>query len=196
MNDAHVTLVGWIAQDPFYTVTQNGNPFLSLRVGCTPRRFDRQLGQWQDLEPMFVTVNCWRGLAENVNSSELTRGDPVLVTGRLRIRQYVRDGQLRFSAEVEAITLGHDLTQGSAQFRRAQRGGAMTAADRQEAERLNDRWAEGGAQDPATGDAGDEETTAPVVIAAPEGYPGGGGHGDDEEDGAELDPYEVRTAAA
>jgi single-strand DNA-binding protein len=194
MNDAHVTLVGWIAQDPFYTVTQNGSPFLSLRVGCTPRRFDRQLGQWQDLEPQFMTVNCWRRLAENVNSSELTRGDPVLVTGRLRIRQYVKDGQLRFSAEIEAITLGHDLTQGSAQFRRVQRGGAMTTADRQEAERLNDRWAEAGAEAPST----EEDGVTPVLdgAAGPEGYPGGGGQDDDEQDGAELESFEARTAAA
>jgi single-strand DNA-binding protein len=194
MNDAHVTLVGWIAQEPFFTVTQHGTPFLSLRVGCTPRRFDRQLGQWQDLEPQFMTVNCWRGLAENVNASELTRGDPVLVTGRLRIRQYVKDGQLRFSAEIEAITLGHDLTRGSAQFRRVQRGGGMTTEDRQEAERLNDRWAESSAQDP-TGEQDAEQDAeqdgAKPVLAGAEGQQGGG---EEERDG-ELDPFEVRTAA-
>jgi single-strand DNA-binding protein len=190
MNDAHVTLVGWIAQEPFYTVTQHGTPFLSLRVGCTPRRFDRQTGQWQDQDPQFMTVNCWRRLAENVNASELTRGDPVLVTGRLRIREYVRDEQLRFSAEVEAITLGHDLTQGSAQFRRVQRSGGMTTEDRQEAERFNDRWAEGSAHGPS---AGEDES----VRSDGEGRTGGGDQGEKEDgDGEELETFEVRTAAA
>ncbi|HEX2316498.1 MAG TPA: single-stranded DNA-binding protein [Thermomonospora sp.] len=139
MNEAQITVIGWLAQDPFFTMTANGTPFLALRVGCTPRRYDRQSGQWQDLESMFLTVNCWRGLAENVNASDMKRGEPVVVTGRLRLREYVKDGRLRFSAEVEATTVGHDLSRGSAQFRRVQRG-TMTEEDRQEARELTDQW--------------------------------------------------------
>ncbi|TNY36794.1 single-stranded DNA-binding protein [Thermomonospora catenispora] len=139
MNEAHVTVVGWLAQDPFYTMTANGTPFLALRVGCTPRRYDRQTGQWQDQESMFLTVNCWRSLAENINASGMRRGEPVIVTGRLRIREYVKDGRLRFSAEIEATTVGHDLSRGSARFRRIQRG-VMTEEDRLEARDLTDQW--------------------------------------------------------
>lgn len=141
MNEAHITVIGWLAADPYYTVTANGTPFLSLRVGCTPRRFDRQTGQWQDIDTMFLTVNCWRGLADNVNASDFKRGFPVLVTGRLRIRQYEKDGQWRFSAEIEATTLGHDLGRGTADFRPVLRGGALTEADRQEARDVTDQWA-------------------------------------------------------
>ncbi|WP_395104072.1 single-stranded DNA-binding protein [Actinomadura sp. SCN-SB] len=141
MNEANVTVVGWLAAEPFFTITANGTPFLSVRVGVTPRRFDRGLGQWQDGETMFLTVNCWRGLADNVNASELKRGQPVIVTGRLRVRQYERDGQWRFSAEIEATTLGHDLTRGTAHFRPVQRGGALTEEDRQEAREVTDQWA-------------------------------------------------------
>ncbi|WP_131739520.1 single-stranded DNA-binding protein [Actinomadura roseirufa] len=141
MNEAHITVVGWVAAEPYYTVTAAGTPFLSLRVGCTPRRYDRQSGQWQDADTMFLTVNCWRGLADNVNASEFQRGHPVLVTGRLRVRQYERDGQWRFSAEVEATTVGHDLSRGTADFRPVQRGGAPTDGDRQEARDAADQWA-------------------------------------------------------
>ncbi|MFD0687729.1 single-stranded DNA-binding protein [Actinomadura fibrosa] len=141
MNEAHVTVTGWIAAEPYYSVTANGTPFLSLRVGCTPRRYDRQTAQWQDGDTMFLTVNCWRGLADNVNASEFQRGHPVLVTGRLRVRQYERDGQWRFSAEIEATTLGHDLSRGTADFRPVQRGGALTDEDRQEARDVADQWA-------------------------------------------------------
>lgn len=141
MNEAHITLTGWVAAEPRYAVTANGTPFLSLRVGCTPRRYDRQTGQWQDVESLFVTVNCWRNLADNVNASELQRGTPVLVTGRLRIRQYERDGQWRFSAEVEATTLGPDLARGTADFRPVQRGGPLSDEDRQFARETADEWA-------------------------------------------------------
>lgn len=141
MNEAHVTITGWVAAEPRYAVTANGHPFLSLRVGCTPRRFDRQSGQWQDDEPLYVTVNCWRGLADNVNASDLQRGTPVLVTGRLRIRQYERDDQWRFSAEVEATTLGPDLTRGTVDYRPSQRSGPLTDEDRQLARDTADQWA-------------------------------------------------------
>lgn len=141
MNEAHVTITGWVAAEPRYAVTANGTPFLSLRVGCTPRRFDRQSGQWQDDDALFLTVNCWRGLADNVNASDFQRGTPLLVTGRLRIRQYERDDQWRFSAEVEALTLGPDLTRGTADFRAAQRNGPLTEDDRRLARETADEWA-------------------------------------------------------
>ncbi|MFD0853934.1 single-stranded DNA-binding protein, partial [Actinomadura adrarensis] len=133
MNEPQVTLIGWVAAEPYFTVTGNGHPFLSLRVGVTPRRLDRQTGQWQDGETMFFTVNCWRNLADNVNTSEFKRGQPVIVTGRLRVRQYERDGNWRFSAEVDAVTVGHDLTRGTAHFRPVQRG-ALNEEDRREAQ--------------------------------------------------------------
>lgn len=158
MNDAHITIVGWVAADPFYKTTANGTPYLTLRIGCTPRRFDRQTGQWQDMETMLLTVNCWRGLADNVNASELRRGHPVIVTGRLRIREYIREGQFRFSAEIEAITLGHDLSRGTALFRPLRRGGGMTEDDRLEAREHADQWAQGGAAPDGEASDGAEDT--------------------------------------
>jgi single-strand DNA-binding protein len=141
VNEAQITVIGWVAADPYYTVTANGTPFLSLRLACTPRRYDRETGQWQDLDTLFLTVNCWRNLADNVNASELRRGQPVVVTGRLRIRQYEKDGQWRFTAELEATTLGHDLNRGTADFRAVQRGGGLTEEDRREAQEVTDQWA-------------------------------------------------------
>ena len=66
--------------------------------------------------------------------------EPVLVTGKLRIREYVKDEQRRFSAEIEAATVGHDLTRGVAHFQRVQRAGIATSDDRQEAEAVSDIW--------------------------------------------------------
>ncbi len=140
MNEAQITVTGWVAAEPFYTITANGTPFLTVRVGCTPRRFDRRTGQWHDQDTIFLTVNCWRALADNINASEFRRGHPVVVTGRLRIRQYEKDGQWRFSAEVEATTVGHDLTRGTTAFRPAQRAAVMDA-DRREVRAATDQWA-------------------------------------------------------
>jgi single-strand DNA-binding protein len=164
MNEPQVTLIGWIAAEPYFTVTGNGHPFLSLRVGVTPRRLDRQTGQWQDTETMFFTVNCWRGLADNVNASEFKRGQPVIVTGRLRVRQYERDGNWRFSAEVDAITVGHDLSRGTAHFRPVQRG-ALNEEDRREAQAVADQWALSATPPTGTDESDQSDQTAEFALA-------------------------------
>lgn len=202
MNEAQITVVGWLAADPRYVATSTGTSLMSLRVGCTPRRFDRESGQWQDMESTFLTVNCWRGLAENVNASDMKRGDPVIVTGRLRIREYLKDEQIRFSAVIEATTIGPDLTRGSAQFRRMRRGGVASLEDRQEAEELNDIWLEAAPEAGSAPEAGAQPAEAEVTAGAadgPVGYPGDGtadSDDGDEEEGAEFDPYDINTKAA
>ncbi|MEU5881328.1 single-stranded DNA-binding protein [Spirillospora sp. NPDC047279] len=189
MNEAQITVIGWIAADPFYTITGNGTPFLSLRVGCTPRRFDRQSGLWKDGDTLFLTVNCWRQLADNVNASEFRRGHPVVVTGRLRIRQYERDGQYRFSAEIEAGTVGHDLNRGTAGFRPVQRGGAPNDEDRQVAQDAADQWAVSGPL--TTPDPGEEKEAGPG-----EGKDAEPGEGKDAEpgEGKDAEPGEGKDA--
>jgi single-strand DNA-binding protein len=140
MNDAYVTLVGWVATKPVCRVTSNGISVSSLRVGCTPRYFDREKELWQDMPPTFVTVNCWRQLADNVRASDLKLGEPLIVTGKLRVREYVRGEELRSSTEVEAITLGYDMSRGTCHFERVSRGVA-TAEDRLEVQQVTDTWA-------------------------------------------------------
>jgi single-strand DNA-binding protein len=151
VNDAMITVVGWVAQDPHFEILESGTPLMSLRIGSTPRRYDRELGQWRDDEPMFLTANCWRTLADNLQHCGLKRGDPIIVTGKLRIREYTKDdGQRRFNAQVEATTIGHDLSRGIAKFQRARRSGGL-AEDRRHADDVADRWLEEElSDDPAT----------------------------------------------
>jgi single-strand DNA-binding protein len=141
VNDAIITLVGFVAQDPHFEVLASGTSLMSLRIGSTPRRYDREIGQWRDEDPMFLTVSCWRTLADNLQGCELQRGDPVIVTGKLRIREYTKDGQRRFSAQIEATTVGHDLSRGIARFQRSQRSAAQPE-DRRQADDVADRWLE------------------------------------------------------
>jgi single-stranded DNA-binding protein len=43
----------------------------------------QQDGEWRDGETLFFKVNVWRGQAEHLADS-LSKGDRVMVTGRLR----------------------------------------------------------------------------------------------------------------
>ncbi len=120
MNETLVTIVGNAATNVRYATTAAGVPLASFRLASTERRYDRQQRDWVDGETSFVTVWAWRWMAENVVSS-VSKGDPLVVTGRLRVREREHEGKRLTSVEVDAAALGHDLSRGTSAFRRSVR---------------------------------------------------------------------------
>ena len=90
----------------------------SFRLACTPRL--RKAGDWTDGETTWMTVTCFRSLAENAAGS-VRKGDPVIVVGRLRTSVWVKDGVQQERTVLEALTIGHDLTRGTSAFNRNER---------------------------------------------------------------------------
>jgi len=131
VNETHVTFIGNVATDIRSTNSRDGVPIVSFRLASTTRRFERGKG-WCDVDTIFVTIVCWRHLAEHVASS-FTKGDPVIVTGRLRMRQWTADdGRSGTAVEMEAVAAGHDLSRGTGAFTRTaprsvERDGRMAA---------------------------------------------------------------------
>ncbi|MFI2188189.1 single-stranded DNA-binding protein [Streptomyces sioyaensis] len=119
-----VTLVGNAATAVEHRQTTAGATVARFRLAATSRRWDKALERWTDGETSFYTVRSWRGLADNVAAS-VAVGEPLIVQGRLRLREGEqspeRGGQRWFSAEVDAVAIGHDLTRGTAAFRRVAR---------------------------------------------------------------------------
>jgi single-strand DNA-binding protein len=132
VNETPVTFVGNVATDIRSTRSRDGVPIASFRIASTTRRFERGKG-WSDVDTIFVTVVCWRQLAEHAASS-FSKGEPIIVTGRLRMRQWTaEDGRSGTAVELEAFAAGHDLSRGIAAFTRmatrpVERAG-QTAAD-------------------------------------------------------------------
>ncbi len=127
-NEAHVTLAGNVASDPYFQTVGQGIPKLSMRVVWTTRRRDSATGEWVDGNTSGVNVTCWRKLAENLSMC-LHKGDPVLLTGRLEVRSFEgKDGQRKTAVDVDASTLGYDLTRGVAHFLRVSAKAGRTAA--------------------------------------------------------------------
>lgn len=119
INEASFSVNGYVATQPKYGVTRAGDKTLYMRVGWTPRRLDRTTGEWADQPSSFVSVTCYRKVAENAGFS-LRRGDAVVLKGTLRVREYGDgDGPKRNSVEVVADSIGHDLTRGVSFFRRS-----------------------------------------------------------------------------
>ncbi len=133
INDAQVFLSGYVAREPRFRITSNGISNVSMRVAYTPRRVDRETGEWTDGPTSFVSVVCWRTLADNVAKC-LHKGEPVVVKGRLQVRPYDKDGVSRLAVEVEAAAVGHDLAHGVASFQRPRRPVAQAAPDAAPAE--------------------------------------------------------------
>lgn len=129
LNDAHISLTGYVATQPVMKEVSTGTTNLTMRVAWTPRRLDRTTGEWVDGNTSYLTVICWRRLAGNVATC-LRKGDPVVVKGRLSVRNYDdKDGVARIAVEVEASSIGHDLSRGVAQFQRVRPQTGLTAAE-------------------------------------------------------------------
>jgi single-strand DNA-binding protein len=127
--DSHIDLAGFVASEPAFKRIAGGTSTAKLRVAYTERRFNRETGEWADGPTSFVTVLCWRTLADNVAVC-LRKGEPVLVRGRLRVREYEgKEGSPRIAVEVDASSVGHDLSRGVAHFSRTRRAPGETAAE-------------------------------------------------------------------
>ena len=112
-----VTVSGLVATTPRHLVTQDGLPITSFRLAASHRRFDRTANKWVDGETNWFTVTAFRQLAIN-SAGSVSKGERVLVTGKLRVRDWDNGERAGTSVEVEAEALGHDLTWGTATFTR------------------------------------------------------------------------------
>lgn len=131
MNETMVCVVGNVATRPVYRETVSG-PSARFRIAVTARYWDREKNSWVDGHTNFFTVWANRQLATNAAAS-LSVGEPVIVQGRLKVRTETREGQPDWmSADIDAVSVGHDLSRGTTAFRRAPRPESNPAPDRSE----------------------------------------------------------------
>jgi single-strand DNA-binding protein len=116
-----ITIVGNAVDDVELRPTDSGISRVRFRIASTQRRRDRETGQWVDGHKLFVSVTVWRELAENVAAS-ISKGDPIVLHGRIYSRQYVVNENSKVTYEVEVDSIGHDLSRGTAVFKKRQRG--------------------------------------------------------------------------
>jgi single-strand DNA-binding protein len=121
--DTPITVVGNLVADPELRFTPSGQPVATFRIASTPRIRDNATNEWKDGDSLFLSCNVWRQAAENVAES-LQRGMRVIVTGRLKQRNYeTKEGEKRTVYEVEVDDVGPSLRNASAKVNRVSRGG-------------------------------------------------------------------------
>ena len=81
------TVTGHISE-PVLRWTQSGRPILSLSIGATPRRKNRETGQWEDDgAPLWINATLLDAEAEAAHEL-LRKGDPVIAKGTLALETY------------------------------------------------------------------------------------------------------------
>ncbi len=123
-----ITLTGLVATAPRHIVTSEGLPITSFRLASTQRRFDRPNQKWIDGDTNWYTVTAFRQLAIN-SAGSVGKGDRIVVTGRLRIREWENGERTGTNIDVEADSIGHDLSWGTSVFSRSISSSATAATD-------------------------------------------------------------------
>lgn len=154
-----ITVLGIVATPPDVQITNRGTPYAAFRLAQTERRFNPRTNRWEDGDTSWYSVTCWRSFGENVAQS-LKVGQPVVVTGRLKVREFITDGKTRQRAELHAITVGHDIRRGTSNFTKVTRPAAEFVDEDAEVSDFHDRLADQFANSPWSEPGGDSHAGA------------------------------------
>jgi single-strand DNA-binding protein len=123
----YITVRGVVGTEVEAGLTNGGTQTANFRLASSERRLEKD--QWVDKSTNWYRVEAYRYLAQNIVHS-LKKGDRVIVTGKLRLRQWVReDGHQVTSPEIDAESIGHDLKWGTAKYARNVSRGSGAQAD-------------------------------------------------------------------
>lgn len=165
--ETYLTIVGNLTADPEMRTTSNGGTVANLTIASTPRQFDRNTGQWEDGETLFMRCSAWdtqyHPTASNIQAS-LAKGMRVIARGRLEQRSYQdRDGNKRTVVEMRLDEIGPALTRNTAQVTRNGNGQQQASPQSQQRGSGSRQWGGQQAQAPASqpqdpwGGAGDDD---------------------------------------
>ena len=93
-----VILVGNLGKDPEVRHLESGTAVASFSVATSETYKDRNTGE-RKTNTEWHNVVLWRGLAE-VAEKYLKKGDQVYIEGKLRTRQWEKDGVTRYTTEI------------------------------------------------------------------------------------------------
>ncbi|RGE22524.1 single-stranded DNA-binding protein [Leucobacter sp. wl10] len=110
-----ICVIGTIATAPRLLRSASNVAFCTFRLASNERRYDREQGKWVDGDTSWFSVNSFRSLAEHADGS-FSKGDRIVVSGKLRTREWSKDGKSGTVMEIEAEALGHDLRWGVSAF--------------------------------------------------------------------------------
>lgn len=103
-----ITIVGTLTGDPELKMLPSGVALTKVRIAANDRKFNKATGQYENGDSTYLTGTIWRDYAEHVAES-LRKGDKVIAIGRLKQREYEKDGATRTIFELELDEIGPTL---------------------------------------------------------------------------------------
>jgi single-strand DNA-binding protein len=117
-----ITVVGNMVDDPELRFTPSGAAVSTFRMAENRRKFNKATNEYEDAGTTFYRVTAWRGLAENVAES-LSKGQRVIVAGEFHSEEFDRrDGSKGLGLEINADSVGPDLSYATASVTKVARG--------------------------------------------------------------------------
>ena len=97
LTTAHPSELAW---------TPSGTPVLEVSAAENYSRKNRHTGEWEQYGTGWFRVKAFGKTAENMAEALTAKGQQILVTGRLELRDYeTRDGKKGISVEILADTI-------------------------------------------------------------------------------------------
>ena len=95
MSNNRVFLRGNLTKDPEYKLIQDGKELVTFRIAV-----NESLGNGRE-ESIFLDVDAWDSHARYAKNVSLTKGDRVVIDGRIRQREWVdKNGSNRTSYSI------------------------------------------------------------------------------------------------
>ena len=109
-NDLEITVRGNLVRDPEFS-EWNGKKVGNITIAQTPSMYNREKGEWEDMEALFINGSVWRNLAANLkNSPSMKKGTRVVAVGRLKANTKTNDnGDKRTFWNLDIIDLAPSL---------------------------------------------------------------------------------------
>lgn len=121
--EIQLTIVGTVGGDPELKFLPNGKPVANFSVASNSRNFNKDTNEWTDGDTTWFRCAAWDQMAEHIADS-ITKGTRVLVTGKLKVRQYeTSDGTKGTSIDLTVDEIGPSLRYATARVTKADRSG-------------------------------------------------------------------------
>ena len=118
-----------LTADPELRITTTGTTIARLNLAFNARKKDPGTGEWVDGDVFFVSATLFGSLAENACES-LGKGVEVVVSGRLKTRQWETDGgEKRTAVELLVDEVGPALRWAQATVRKTGRTSPAAPAE-------------------------------------------------------------------
>jgi len=97
--------IGNLGNDPEVSFLPSGQALVKFSVAETERIRNKETGEWSDGDTTWWRCTAFGPFGEQI-AENVTKGQSVHVKGKVKIREYTKDGEKKYSTDVLVDELG------------------------------------------------------------------------------------------